>query len=494
MVGAMFMACDKVNEETKPDLDYGEADTELEKPAKPVGDPLTPEESRTKLEETGKELTELLKPESQQELLEVINEFYAISQDMEFEYRGFIEQAMQTLLEPMRQVARSNVKAVSEYESVHDIYIYGLDQATGIYTHDGAQWTYTESDQKLELNFKVNGQETIISVIPSGETYEYEYTYEYTIEEWDYENGKYVEIPYKETTIVRVPGKIEASVVKGGNTLASLLIEGKYKVATNDPIMTDVNLVMGSYNVKASAIVSKSAITERILFTIDGQTVLNTKAEAEGNFNLDPEYYMIDDEPEYYSVFLNVKNAEFVTKVLDLRLAAGCKDIQKLEKDYRRLEATIAENESDYALEAGTPYSLSQPFVNDMCQLFNEGLNFEASYGDGPTFAKLQLKAQYYEKMNYWDIYNIVTEEYDWDEDGIIDDTWTYHEGKDICVEGYEPMPVLVFTDDGASFSIMEFFNENDFANVIKDFDNLIALYENCLPNINVYPEEYPEY
>ncbi len=482
LLAAAVLSCDETKESTTPKLDFGDADKELEKPVNPTGDPLTPDESRVRLEEIGTDVINLMKPDSQEELLAVIDEFYVLAEDLEVEYRGFVEQAMKTLFEPMRQVAKGNAKAAEDYASVQYTYIYGLDQLTGIYTHDGSEWTYTESDKKFELSFKVGGQRTTITVTPSGKIYDYDYSFEY--EEEGYENGEWVYTPCKETIVIKVPAKIEASVVKGGKTLADLVIEGKYKVASQEPITTNVSLVMGPYEVKVGAVLSTSELSERIVFAIDGQIILNTKAVANGNFNLDPEYYMIEDEPTSISAFAGVRSAEFVTKILDLRLDAECEDIQKLEKDARDLYATVDDNEDNNAMEIGTPYSLSQPFVKNVCNLFNKAVTVEASYDDGPTFATLELKAQHYDSLYYWDRYEEYTEGYDTDGDGIDDEFYTGYYGTEVEVEGYEPLPIIKFVDDGGSFSVEEFFNENDFTNVIDDFNNLMELYMNCLPNI----------
>ncbi len=486
MAGAIIIACDPV-EEDSPSLDFGEADTELEKPANPIGDPLTPNESCTRLEEIGDELSDILKPDSQKELLAVIDEFYVVSEDLEIEYRGYIEEAMKSLLDPMRQVANLDVKAAADYASVHETYIYALDQVSGIYSHNGSEWSYKESADKLEFNFNVGGQSTTIAVVPSGQEYDYSYTYDYENWIWDGDAQETVKVPCKETITIKVPGKIEASVVKGGKTLASLLIEGQYKVASQEPIITNVNLVMGSYDVKVGAILSTSELSERVVFSVDGKIILNAKAEAEGTFNLDPMYYDIEDEPASVSAFIGVSNAEFVTKILDLRIAANCNNIQKLEKDARDLEATIDDHESNTAYEVGTPYSLSQDFVKKVCKLFNEGVNVEASYADGPVFATLGLKAQFYEDLYYYDKYEQGgTSSWDSDGDGIDDKFEIYYNGKEVYVDGYQPLPVLNFVD-GGSFSIEEFFttNESKFTNIIDDFMNLAELYMNCLPNIN---------
>lgn len=492
-VAAMIMACDKVNEETEPGLDFGDADEELQKPVDPVGDPLTPAESRVKLEQIGKDLSNILKPDSQKELLEVIDEFYVLAEDMEIEYRGHIEEATKTLLDPMREVATLNVKAAADYTSFHETFIFGLDQISGIYTHDGSKWSYTANAEKLEMNFKVKGQETTIVIVPSGESYEYEYTDEHYREEWN--GSEYVKIPCKHTTKVRVPGKVEAGVTKGGKALANLLIEGEYKVPGQAPIYSNATLTMGSYNVKVSALLSTEKIQERILFTVDGQTVLNANAEAKGNFNLDPQYYLNTGDPDSYSAFIGIKNAEFVTKILDLRLAASCNDIQGVEKGYYDFEADVEKNENKTALEPGTPYSLSEPFINSVCNFFNEKITVEASYGDGPTFATLQLKAQYYDEIHYHDLCEKHEYDIDINGDGIPDGTDIYYSGQERYLPGYEPLPIIKFADDGGSFSIVEFFNEKDFANVITDYENLVELYKNCLPNIvedNMPNPEYP--
>ncbi len=390
-VAAMIMACDKVNEETEPGLDFGDADEELQKPVNPVGDPLTPAESRVKLEQVGKDLSNILKPDSQKEILEVIDEFYVLAEDLEVEYRGFPNSAAKALFAPMQQVARGQVKAAAQYASVQRTYIYGLSEVLGIYTHEGNEWKYQASNEVFELRFKVKGEEVIASVRPSGESYEYTY-----VDKWiDWEDKE-----REDSYLIKVPGKIEASVTKGGKTLANLLIEGEYKVPGQAPIYSNATLTMGSYNVKVSALLSTEKIQERILFTVDGQTVLNANAEAKGNFNLDPQYYLNTGDPDSYSAFIGIKNAEFVTKILDLRLAASCNDIQGVEKGYYDFEADVEKNENKTALEPGTPYSLSEPFINSVCNFFNEKITVEASYGDGPTFATLQLKAQYYDEIH----------------------------------------------------------------------------------------------
>ncbi len=448
IIGVAFsISCDPVSTEDQVP-DYSETDKELETPTDPVGDPLKPLESRAKLEQIGRDLIALANPNKQKELLKVIDEFYLISEDLEIEYRGFPTKAADALLAPMKEICNGNTKAAMQYAMVKNTYIYSLQEALGIYTHQGETWKHDASSEVFELRFKVNGEDVVISVKPSGETYEYSY-----VDKWE---NNYEGNQYEDTYVIKVPGTINASITKGSATLASLTVQGKYRVGGSDPLYSDVSLIMGPYDIKANAHIGTDAVTGRVIFNVDGQSVLNTKAELKGTFNLSPDYYLNDEgEWDYVTEFINVNNFETAAKILDLRLAAACADLKDFEKTFIAIEEKGSSEDNNWS-GYGTPYSCSKNHVGRICSFINTSTTNSASYSDGPAFAKIEFTPTYSEYINY--------------------------NGR--TVEGYFPEPLLVFEDDGAKFSFEEFFNENDFQNVFKDYEDLIYMYMNCLPNI----------
>ncbi len=448
MLGAaLLMSCDKETPDNQAP-DYSETDKELEMPANPTGDPLTPNESRAKLEKIGRELITIANPDRQKELLNVINEFYLIAEDLEIQYGEAPAKAANAFLQPMLQACKGNVKAAADYSVVKDTYYIGLDEALGIYTHNGASWTYEESDKVLELRFKVDGQNTVFSVVPSGQTYEYS-----VVDKWE---GSISGTKYEDTYIVKVPGTINGSVTKGTETLASLSVNGQYKVGGQEPVFSDVKLIMGPYDITAHAYVGTENVISRVIFKVDGRTILNTKAEAKGNFNLDPDFYLNEDpEIDTYTGFIGLSSVEIVAKVLDLRLFAQSSGIPDFERNFINLMEAASDQDSGFS-GYGTPYTLSQNHVKKMASLINNNITNGASYENGPVFAKVEFIAQYYDYL--------------------------YFQGH--TVPGYDLEPVLVFEDDGAKFSFYDFFDENIFFNVIDDYEALLDQISNCLDNI----------
>ncbi len=511
LIGAMMVSCDEFgnlilpdegdkententggenNGENNGDNTGGNNENTGNEDNKPSGDPLTPEESRVKLEEVGAELTELLDPSKQAELLEVIDRFYLYSDNLVMEYDSAAAvnaanatKAAKAYLAPMKAIANGSVKAASSLASVQETWAIGLDGALGIYAHDGAEWIYTKSTEKLEFRFMAGGDDVVINVTPSGEKYSYKRTYiDERYDGWDDQKEEpiYIEVEY--TDIISIPGKVKATVTKGAKTLADLEINGVYKVGGN-PVSSDVKLEMGPYEVTVDADLNTTALTNKLNFAIDGKPVFNSETEVKGTFNLDPDFYM-DFEGianDYIYDYIVIDDLKFTNEILDLKIAVTAKDSKDIETKIRNLEKTINDYESRKELEPEgiIPYSISQDYVSKMCAIINDAADIEASYGDSPIFAKVEMKAIYSEEVHYYDEY---FGEIDYDEDGIIDE-----EGYDSVskyIPGYEMAPVLVFEDDGASFSMAEFFNRNDFTNVIEDFDNLGELYGNCLPNI----------
>ncbi len=461
----------------------------------PVQDPLTPAESRVKLEEVSAELAELLAPDKQKELLEVIDRFYLYSDNLYMEYDSAAAvnaanaakaaKAAKAFIAPMQAIAKGDIKAASSLTSVQETYAIGLDGALGIYAYDGAEWVYTRSETILEFRFPAGGQNVVINVTPSGEKYKYEHYYSYSEPEWDSwdeEAGEYTH--YKEVNgveIISVPGKVNASVTKGGKTLAEATVEGKYKVG-GTPVNSDVKAVVGPYEVTIDADLNTTTLTNVLTFKIDGKTVFSSNSEAKGSFNLDPDFYYEKEAAwENYYEFVTIDDLKITTSILDLNLVVTGKDSRDIEDKLRKLDAVAKENESESELEPGMPYSISQNHVSKICAVINDATEIEASYGDGPVFAKIEMKATYSEEVHYDDYY---WRQDDWNGDGIIQDDEMWTDWTCEYIEGYTPAPILIFEDDGASFSIAEFFNEEDFTNVISDFDNLMKLYENCLPNI----------
>ncbi len=456
----------------------------------PSGDALTPDESRAKLEEIGQELIALANPNKQEELLYVIDMFYLYAENLYLEYNEVPAKAAGNILQPVRKIAKGNVQEIINMANAQNTYIYGIEGALGTYTHDGVEWAYTPSGSKLEFQFKAGGQNIKITIVPSGKTYTYDFEgVERDWVDYDPEIGNiYEETPFVAT--VNVPETVTATVTKGSATLLELELSGEYNVGGASPIKNNVTLKMGSYNFTSESNITTSAITNNTVFTIDGKTVLGFNSSLNGTFSLTPEHYDNEDAENFYE-FAVVDELNVNLNILDLKLALKGEDAMDLEKTLRKLDESISQYESETELEPGseTPYSISQEFVGKQCAAINNAVSIEASYANGPVFAKIEMIAQFYEEMRYWDEYLY---DADWDGDGIIDDTYTNAEER--YFDGYEPAPVLVFEDDNARFSIADYFQEDYFTNVIEDFDKLMQLYENCLPNIieDTQIEEYP--
>ncbi len=392
------------------------------------GGQLNADESRTRLEQTGRELVSLLNPNEQADLLEVIDRFYVIAEDIEMRYDDTAVKAAEAILAPMKQIGNGNAKAAMQYAQVNNTYVLGAEGAYGIYTYDEyyEEWSYTASDNTLEFRFQVNGKNTVISATASGQTYEYTYSDEC-----------YSCTPsHKDTYIAKIPATVKATITKGTAKLADLSINGKYRTGGTDPVATDVRLVMGSYDIAASAYVGTDAVRNSVSMKIGGKDVWSENVEAKGNFRLDPDYYIEEGENgdwDYISDFVNISSIGANIRILDLDITAGCSNFSKTERNFSDLMNQDLSSET---------------LIKRLASLINSSFTNSASFG-GEEFAKLVFKAQY-------------------DEYG----------------EAYYLMPVLEFTNDGAQFSIYEYFNEENFGDLTERFEDLYYQYLNCLPNI----------
>ena len=416
--------------------------------------PLTPEENRAKLEDIGMQMISLASPDKQQELLEVIDTYFYYIWEPKFDFElvdndasnygmsasSPVSAVMQTLKQVISRNDIYSLNAMARENSA----MYRADRVYGIYElkSTSSTWSRTDSDEKLEFRFPVDGETVTVTLSASGKTYYFEYEDEYTSFDVD------------------IPEKLTASVTKGGTSLCSVSVEGEYNEGSG-PVNQELTVKAGAYDLGMSINISSTRLAQSFDFNIDGQDAVSTQVTVYGK-NLCDVSGIIDNVTDYNDALTSL---EATISILDLNIYAACPKASDFINRMIGESDKMDEWDDPAVLQNETPFWSEKGYNEEFCNYLNSLMTVQASYSGAEPFADFLFKSMYREGLTYRDEY-LYTSSYG-----------SYTMAKYVEYDGYATDFIIKFKDDGAEYLITDYFDEEKFSSVVDAAESLSDRY-----------------
>ncbi|MEG2947573.1 MAG: hypothetical protein RR837_12665, partial [Bacteroidales bacterium] len=370
---------------------------------------LLPDAQKKVLVDTGIAFANQINPADHQEFIETMQTLADLMESYPLEEAG--NQRFAAFARSIaRVVKRNNPNALPEVgRAISEV--VSIDEYLGVYRFDASRkvWVFTAGGDNLQAIFLANGKEAQIVVTPSKDFVP-------------------VEVEGDE---VHIPVRIETTITRGGNPVASL----HNAVELTDANATEaIRFKIGGYVWQADLYMSATQARGVFDMNKDNALLLSANAHVAGT--------NLGDIFEGNATENNFAEAKASCSVMNtIQLDSECSNVGLLIRKTDKIEDDY-QNGTDFTTEAEKKYA------TDMANCINEYVTsrlFTENKAAADVLMQpyVEVEEYYGNRYEYWD---------------------------------YEP--VLLFYSDQSKHSLEDFFNENDFGKVIDDFKALYDRYQ----------------
>ena len=394
---------------------------------------MTPSQQKNKLENTTISFLEEFDAANFEDVVDLATYISEVYSDYEYDA---IEEWGATCLESMVDFIDTWTDT-EDYGSWGYYYTYNqynmlfkISSFKGSFVAKSGRWKRTDANY---LSFTVkdeNGNDCVLKLTTSGKEKK---VYVGDEEEWKwigYDDNDFSEYNIDiYNNYIYIPANINITIERAGNRLAEVVINTDLASMAGE----EFDLSRDKYNVSATFKFNDySVIMDKFKYTPAGDGSEISYTIKHGNKNLlnmtmSSELDVENDE------FYGADNNNISINLMDaVQFKGFCSDVNRLIALMD--DADECDDESEF-----------KEYVRKMNNLINIGLYYD---NKNVKYANVELEAFIYE--DYWG------------------EEWYY-------------TPVIVFDEDGTSYSFEEFFNERDFRNLIRTLERLMEDYEYLL-------------
>lgn len=404
---------------------------------------LTPDENKQKLEDVALAALSKINAQNHETFCSVIDDFIRCTDNSSLNF-PYTEnsgpspapgaKSFMAVLETMRQVAvKGDISGMTSLASPDNVAFRAIDYY-GIWTYEGPgkEWSYTESDSKLEFIFP-SGQETVHATAAGGKD-----SVEVTVS-----GEKYV-----------IPAQMSFSVRLGDEELANATISDSY---TGPDGKADVNISVNVADVQATAEISltSEAGNATAALNIGGEEIVRVTATAAGKGMTDIDGIIDGANAENPEIPVNGTEAEILI-MNEVKLYGRCSDINGFFTEQNRIYDLFY---NKYGNQSAPYYWEIKEYNDAKCDNFNSYFTF--TYGYSPVFSTIAsglMKPAQYERTNW------------------IDNGFGLEPGQKYTA--WRSDFVIKFSNDGSEFSIDSYFDGTGFGSLIDEVNKLAEIYE----------------
>jgi hypothetical protein len=308
--------------------------------------------------------------------------------------------------------------------------LFKISSFKGSFVAKSGRWKRTDANY---LSFTVkdeNGNDCVLKLTTSGKEKK---VYVGDEEEWEwigYDDNDFYEYNIDiYNNYIYIPANINITIERAGNRLAEVVINTDLASMAGE----EFDLSRDKYNVSATfKFNGYSVIMDKFKYTPAGNGSEISYTIKHGNKNL-LNMTMSSELDVENGEFYGADNNNISINLMDaVQFKGFCSDVNRLIALMD--DADECDDESEF-----------KEYVRKMNNLINIGLYYDKK---NVKYANVELEAFIYE--DYWG------------------EEWYY-------------TPVIVFDEDGTSYSFEEFFNERDFRNLIRTLERLMEDYEYLL-------------
>lgn len=383
-------------------------------------------EQKIFLEETGIEFVNSIKSTDFEELVNLAN--YASDEYSEYdteELEEWADECFESMLKYLGKEEESDDYSIYRYTNYSCLYV--LSNFKGHFEAKNGQWVYSKANdlqfafkdqygKKCTMNLTVAGKTKKVYIGREEDWFDYEY---------DDETGKYIEYIDVYQNYLEIPEVIELTLTVNDSKMAnvklttSLDIDGEEFNIERDNYSASLSFSVADYSINVDKFSYNAQKDASVAISLKKGSKLLAKASAyvEG-------YYRNEEIGA-------AKNAEIVFDILEkVKVKGECMDILRLADKVEKAEE-YCDNEKTF-----------KSYLSDI----NEMLDLNVYYNNSNTVqASVRIDASCEDEWG---------EEY-----------WYFE-------------PVICF-GDGTSYNTFDvFFDENDFEDLIRSFENLIEDFE----------------
>lgn len=391
------------------------------------GGTVTTEESKQKMEATAKELMTYVKASDFQELSDLaryISETYDDYNDDAVEnwYKGCLDDITTQLTS-----TSSGDWTYKNYRRV-----YRASAFTGHLEAANGKWNYTAASDLQFIVKDKSGQRCVLKLVASVKTVRIHVDDE-SHSDYYYDGYNYVGVRDTYNNYVEVPENIEVTATQGSKQLAYVKVTTSLTMSGEDP-----NPASDQYSVTISAELNNGykVNVSRAIYKGGGEAALDLTVKKDATTlltaNVSGKSRLAKEDGEYVLQSGSVDNLK-VDVLGKVQVKGTCKDLKGLKDNIEDAD----DNDDDE--------SAFKRCVGNINALVDLGLYF-----DNTSSKQATLSLEPFAKERYY--YGETTLK------------WYYR-------------PIIAFTD-GTSYGVEEYFDEDNFGDVVKQFEQLIEDFE----------------
>lgn len=388
------------------------------------GPVITPEDSKQKLETTAKELLGYVKADNFKEMSD-------LAKYIRDTYKDYDDDALEDWYDDCLDAITTLVNTTSSGNWTFREYkrIYRASAFTGHFEAANGKWNYTAASDLQFIVEDQSGQRCVLKLVTSTKTVPV-----YVDDETRRDNYSYVENHYN--YYVDVPENIEVTATQGAKRLAYVKVTTSLTMSGENP-----NPVSDKYSVTVSAELNNGykVNVSRAFYNGGGDAALDLTVAKDAktlvSAKLSGKSSLVSQKGEYDIQSGSVDNLQ-VDVLGKVQVKGTCKDLKGLRDNI------------DGADDSQYDESAFKRYVNNINSLVDLGLYF-----DNTTTKQATLNLEPFYKERYY--YNETTLK------------WYYR-------------PIMAFAD-GTSYGVDEYFDEENFGDVVRQFEQLLEDFENMV-------------